>query len=255
MLNVFSSIDQLESVNSTNTYLLEKNIPGTALAFTFHQTGGRGRENRVWKDFAGKNLALSVSFTYSEKEIPLWRIATLSIPLAEYLIELGVPDVWIKWPNDIYTSDKKIAGVLAESVFSSGRITRIVAGIGININITTDELTSIDKKASSVFIETGREQNIKSFTEQYIKRLALTITRSSSPTYIRERWCDLSHMIGKEFLWESPHGVVQGKAVALNEDGTLVLETVHGSETVTAGDITLKDVDLQTIGMFKKLAK
>jgi BirA family transcriptional regulator, biotin operon repressor / biotin---[acetyl-CoA-carboxylase] ligase len=237
---IFSSITHLDSVNSTNVYLMESDIPAPAVAYTFNQTAGRGRENRRWLDFSGKNLAISVSFEPAEKEIPLWRVAVLSIPAAEYLISLGVPDIWIKWPNDIYSADKKIAGALADSVFSDGKITRIVAGIGINVNLSADDLLAIDKKAESVYHASGILMDMERFTQEFIARLSLSLKNSSDLAWIKERWCDLSRMIGREFLWESPQGIVPGRALALNDDGTLVLETSSGTVTVAAGDIRIK---------------
>jgi BirA family biotin operon repressor/biotin-[acetyl-CoA-carboxylase] ligase len=240
MENLFKKISLVPSVISTNTFLLESDDPVPALAYTFNQTGGRGRESRKWVDFGGKNLALSVSFIPAEREVPLWRVAVLSIPAAEYLSSLGVPDVWIKWPNDVYSADRKISGVLAESVVSGGKISKMVAGIGINVNLSADDLSLIGSRAESVYHATGQLQEMERFTREYIARLSLTMKRSEDLSWVKDRWCELSRMIGREFLWESPGGIIQGRAVSLNDDGTLELETSAGIVRAASGDISLK---------------
>lgn len=144
--------------------LKEKKFKDRTLVYSFNQTKGRGREDKIWVDFKNKNLALSFLFTKNILPGNVWYIAATSLSMLDLLkIETGIRNPWIKWPNDIYINDKKIAGILAETVWENQNIAKLIIGIGININLTLDDIKSIDKEATSTFIETGKQIQVKKF--------------------------------------------------------------------------------------------
>jgi len=164
----------------------------------------------------------------------------LSLPMAALLRALSVQQVWIKWPNDILAGGKKIAGVLAETVMEGNRMIKIIAGIGINVNPTASELSHIPKPATSLYCETGRLQEMERFTEAYITLLAKLMEDELPVPMIRERWLAESGMIGRSVEWASPDGSVRGRAVDVDEEGLLHLETAAGIIQITAGDLDVK---------------
>ncbi len=134
----------LISVDSTNSYATEmfrqiKPIEGT-LVYTFNQQKGRGQRENVWQSQANKNVALSIvlypTFLLAEKQFLLTKIISLAV--ADLMTELvnvsSSTNVKIKWPNDIYINNKKVAGILIENTLRENAINSSIVGIGINVN-------------------------------------------------------------------------------------------------------------------------
>lgn len=138
----------LKSVDSTNSYaseLLRQNAPpeGT-LIYTFDQQNGRGQRGNTWDSEPNKNATLSYilypTFLSADKQFLLNKITCLAVSdlMAETLqISQKTQTINIKWPNDIYVGNKKIAGILIENTLRENSIKSSVIGIGINVNQTT----------------------------------------------------------------------------------------------------------------------
>lgn len=139
-----TNLIELDSAESTNNYalnLLREKQPfeGTVVR-TFRQTLGRGQRQKHWESADFSNL------TFSTIYYPVFLSVNRQFQLSK-AIALGVADflksivqaenVKIKWPNDIYIDDKKIAGILIENAISGNKISSAVIGIGLNVNQTT----------------------------------------------------------------------------------------------------------------------
>ncbi len=134
-----STIVHLDSIDSTNNYaakeLLTKSLNEGTVFVAACQRSGRGQGQSTWE--SAKDLNLTFSIVLYPKRVEV--VSQFSISKA---ISLGVTDflsqqvggVSIKWPNDIYVDDKKIAGILIETAISAGKFTRAIVGIGLNIN-------------------------------------------------------------------------------------------------------------------------
>ncbi|HOV13153.1 MAG TPA: biotin--[acetyl-CoA-carboxylase] ligase [Spirochaetota bacterium] len=242
-LDFFSRVIYLENVLSTNTFLKENDCVDRTLVYTFDQTQGRGRENRKWLNFKDKNLALSVLFRPNKKVLNfLWYIAVNSLALIKLLEEYGVKNSFIKWPNDIYIEDKKIAGILAESVWIGENVDKVIVGIGVNVNSTIDDVNSIDKKATSVLIETGNIIDLKDFTEKYISKLGEYFNiflNEEKVEYIKREWLEKNNIIGKMVKWIFNGTEIFGTAIGIDGDGFLLLQTNNEVIKILSGDVVL----------------
>ncbi len=136
------SIIELGSVDSTNTYagnILQKSDPedGTVI-WALKQSGGRGLNENKWESEPGKNLTFSIilcpGFLPPDRQFQLNK--AISLGVFDFLNSL-IPNLTIKWPNDIYVGVRKIAGILIENRIIGTRIKNSIAGIGININQTS----------------------------------------------------------------------------------------------------------------------
>ncbi len=135
----------LKSIDSTNSYASEllthiKPIEGT-LIYTFEQKNGKGQRGNVWESEPNKNVACSFvlypAFLKISKQFLLSKIASLAVAdlMAELMKSSDKPqEIKIKWPNDIYVDNKKIAGILIENTLRENNIQNAVVGIGINMN-------------------------------------------------------------------------------------------------------------------------
>ncbi len=147
---------KLSQVSSTNEYakgLLSKTKPveGTAI-IAHHQQQGKGQYGNNWEAEAGKNLTASYIF------FPKWLLTARQFQL-NMAVSLAVRDavqeflptenVLIKWPNDIYVSDKKLAGILIENSISGSYLSDSVIGVGINVD--QERFSEQTKNAASIF--------------------------------------------------------------------------------------------------------
>ncbi|MBJ2125889.1 biotin--[acetyl-CoA-carboxylase] ligase [Flavobacterium sp. IB48] len=149
---------KLDAIDSTNDFLKslasQDELENFTVVTAENQTKGKGQVGGVWKTQAGKNLTMSVlvkDFLFSNEEV--FNLSVLvALSIAEVLKSLNIPDICIKWPNDILSYNKKLVGILIENTLKSdGRIVSVV-GIGINVNQTDfDELPN----ASSLAVISG----------------------------------------------------------------------------------------------------
>lgn len=132
---------KLENIDSTNNYaakLLENNkISETTLIYTLSQTKGRGQSTNSWHSEDNKNLLLSLilfpDYVF-EQHFELSMI--ISIAVINYLNKKNI-NAKIKWPNDIYVDNHKIAGILIENTIFGNKIKHTIVGIGLNLNQTS----------------------------------------------------------------------------------------------------------------------
>ena len=128
--------DILPSTNTCATNLLKhKRPPEGTIISTKQQSAGRGHGANKWESKPGKNLTISIIlypvFLKADEQFLLSMAISLGI---KDFLELFVENISIKWPNDIYVSDDKIAGILIENSISGNNFDYCIAGIGININ-------------------------------------------------------------------------------------------------------------------------
>ncbi|WP_296386516.1 biotin--[acetyl-CoA-carboxylase] ligase [Winogradskyella sp.] len=133
-------IIKLDAIDSTNVYL--KRLAATALPRDYTvvvadlQTKGRGQMGTNWQAEEGKSLTVSVF-----KVLPHYKIEqqfyismVVSLAICKALTVFNIPKLYIKWPNDILSEDKKICGILIENVIKSNQLQGSVIGFGLNVN-------------------------------------------------------------------------------------------------------------------------
>lgn len=185
-----------DSVESTNTALRlqaerDPRLPcGTVLAARA-QTAGRGRFERIWQSYPGRDLTFS--WWWRGVVEPVWMPAltmACSLAVVEAIAGFGVA-ARCKWPNDVLVNKRKICGILAESVPCPGYEYGAVVGIGINVNMTTEEASAIDRPATSLCIETEQRHEVDTVLQAVLRFL---------PEYV-ERW-ERSGFEGLRPAWE-----------------------------------------------------
>lgn len=127
-----------KELDSTNNYarqlLQEKAVHGTVV-LAHYQKNGRGQVGNFWESERGKNLLFSVilhpGFLEAGKQFYISKIVSLALT---HVLNSYLPEVKIKWPNDIYVGEKKIAGILIENTVKGTMLESSVIGIGLNVN-------------------------------------------------------------------------------------------------------------------------
>ena len=134
------NIIKLSAIDSTNDYLkinfLDKTKNDIHVVYTFNQTKGRGQRGNSWNSEPEKNLAFSIAFFPNKFKVE--NHFTINIIFSLFILNtlksLQIPDIKIKWPNDIMSGNKKICGILNELKIKGSKIQKIIIGFGLNIN-------------------------------------------------------------------------------------------------------------------------
>lgn len=233
----------LDEVDSTNAYARERfdELEDGTLVVARSQTAGRGRRGRVWVSPPGVNFTGTVLFkrlTDGFHAGCLLGVAALAL-IRELAPELPV---YLKWPNDLYIEDRKLAGILCESArIENGRITAVAAGIGINVNLPPEALRAIDQPATSLLAETKREFNLDFVS----KKLAETVNRyyiiylNNAGAVIRE-WIAANLLAGESLTVIDPRGKAHtGIFRRILEDGSMLFEEEGVTIAFTCGDVKI----------------
>ena len=237
------------SVDSTNRVAKKLAYHGAAegtIVVAEEQTGGKGRLDRIFYSPRGKGIWFSIILrpNFLPKDAPKCTLMA-AVAVAEAMARFNFK-AEIKWPNDILHDGRKLVGILTEITGEIGKITYLVVGIGINVNISRDEFPEdLREIATSLFEMNGGEEIsrvcfLRAMLEEFDK-LYREINASGFDK-ILERWKKYNVTLGKEIrvISASDDDSFTGRAIDLNHDGALVVETADGLRTVYAGDVSIR---------------
>lgn len=177
----------IDSCASTNSALPRDAAHGDAL-MALEQTAGRGQRGNTWEAEPRKNISLSLMLRPSE--LPATRQFEVSEAVAlgvvDLLDSLGIDDVKVKWPNDIYVANRKICGILIENALSGPMISRSIAGIGLNVNQTV--FRSDAPNPVSIKQLTGRDHDIRDLAARMINNILRRLDVNNHADYRRRLW-------------------------------------------------------------------
>jgi BirA family biotin operon repressor/biotin-[acetyl-CoA-carboxylase] ligase len=241
----------LEKVDSTNVYARaliarEKLTDGTVI-LAREQVAGKGQGANTWLSEPGKNLTLTVvlypDFLPADQQFTLNKVVALGV--LDFVFS-GINDhlkptpshagkrkpvVSIKWPNDIYADDRKIAGILIEHQVMGNNLASSVIGIGLNINqITFPQALPNPVSLSQI---TGVNYNIDQCMKDLCRSLdlRLMVLRESGPGFIDEIYA--AHLLGYDHWQPFQVGseLMEGKILGVDAVGRLIILNRNG-ETV-----------------------
>ncbi|PZX11809.1 BirA family biotin operon repressor/biotin-[acetyl-CoA-carboxylase] ligase [Breznakibacter xylanolyticus] len=128
---------ELSSTNSQMRHLMKSEpMEELSVVMTHYQTAGRGQAGNGWESERGMNLLMSVLLHPCTIEVhkQFGVSQAVSLAVAEAVRSFGINGVCVKWPNDIYIDDKKVAGILIEHSIMGATLADSVVGIGLNVN-------------------------------------------------------------------------------------------------------------------------
>jgi len=224
-----------ETLPSTNTWLLEQvktrpETPHGTVVAARAQTAGRGRQQRSWSTVPGCNLTFSFLWNAPVPPEHLPSMAqAISVGIAHFLHGSGLRPT-IKWPNDVLVGGRKIGGILCET--AAGAHPAIVAGIGLNVNMSADEAASIDQPATSMAIETGRTLPVDGVLDALLEALAPPLNRWSTGGFaaIQGDYTAFAAPVGSEVTVRDGDRHTSGTLAGFDGRGALCLTLADGTE-------------------------
>lgn len=241
-------IQYFERVDSTNTFAKKILMEGESypdIIIANEQEQGRGRLGREF--YSPKGTGIYCSFIldpFIKIENSILVTVAASVAVSRAIEKVTKKDTRIKWINDIYIDDKKVCGILTEAVtdFETGIIGKIILGIGINFNTPSESFPDeITDRASSVFMDDtfGVTRN------QLIAQLIIEIDECMNDIendeiikYYRNKSLVLGKML--EITYFGQEKPIQGKAVDIDRNGFLIIETKNGLLTLNSGEVSIR---------------
>jgi BirA family biotin operon repressor/biotin-[acetyl-CoA-carboxylase] ligase len=236
-------LHEVDSTNRIAADLARAGEPHGTLVVSDYQTKGRGRRNRTWESPAGRNLLFSLILrpgVGAHTALPV--TLAFSTALAEVLAALTGRDAGVKWPNDVVVEGKKISGILSEGVSRGGVAVFIVVGIGINVNMGSEEFPEgIRDRSCSCYSLTGREWS----RADVLARVLSSLERAYDE-FVQEgfgkmvaRYKSRLTVLGKLVRFEKAGVETAGTVVDVGTDGSLVVEAVSGRVALYEQEVSL----------------
>ncbi len=233
-----------DELDSTNAYCMReaRKLDDRTLVVARAQSAGRGRRGRSWHSPARQNFygSLLLKPPFGKARIEhLPQIAGLAV--LDAVLDFDLQSAWLKWPNDVYVGTKKLAGILAECSVQGPGDEALVVGIGVNLNMGLDDFDRIDRPATSVRYETGRDVDLEPFAES-LRAALLTWydLAQDDPDELHRHWVESSPLIGKEVEIAATTDTYTGIVRAIEKDGAIVIELPDGrQERFHNGDVSL----------------
>jgi BirA family biotin operon repressor/biotin-[acetyl-CoA-carboxylase] ligase len=228
-----STIGRIHITDSTNNYaanqLLTKRPVEGAVFVADSQNDGRGQISNKWESEPNKNLTFSIvlypCFIEIIRQFEISKAIALGV--ADYLGEL-TEQVSIKWPNDIYIGNGKIAGILIENSISSRSISSCIVGIGLNIN--QREFVSDAPNPISLSLVTGAEYNLEESLSKLCLKLDARYNQLRNGEF-RKINQDYLKILYRKDLWSTysdEYGDFEGRLLGIDHTGQLMIETRWG---------------------------
>ncbi|WKS81040.1 bifunctional biotin--[acetyl-CoA-carboxylase] ligase/biotin operon repressor BirA [Edwardsiella tarda] len=234
----------LPVVDSTNQYLLDRisELQSGDACVAEYQQAGRGRRGRQWFSPFGANLYLSMYWKLEQGPAAAMGLSlVIGIVMAEVLRELGADGVKVKWPNDLYLNDRKLAGILVELTGKTGDAANIVIGAGINLMMRNPDANVVDQQWINLQ-EAGVTIDRNRLVACLLGRLRATLTefelRGLAPFIAR--WRALDNFIDRPVRLLIGEQTIHGIARGIDAQGALLLERDGVVTPFIGGEISLR---------------
>lgn len=236
----------LPVIDSTNQFLMDRisQLNSGDACVAEYQQAGRGRRGRKWFSPFGSNLYLSMYWKLEQGPAAAMGLSlVIGIVMAEVLHRLGAENVRVKWPNDLYLNDRKLAGILVELTGKTGDAAHLVIGAGINLKMREPATDTINQGWINLQ-EAGVNIDRNELTATLLKELrsALIHFEQEGLTPFIARWRGLDNFLDRPVKLligdQEIHGIERG----IDPQGALLLEQDGLIKPYIGGEISLRGV-------------
>ena len=261
---VGQNVTYFKSVDSTNRVAKELAQNGAAegsLVIAGSQSHGRGRLGRQWLSPPDTSLLMSVIFQPDLTPLQAARVTMVcSLAVVDAIEETTSLIVRIKWPNDIMVKGRKLGGILAELGLSQGKLSFVVVGLGLNVNVSFDDqsaeypvdaapntaqasLRSLADRSTSLSQELGRNVPRLTLLSKLLTSIEKRYEALRAGHIPNPEWGERLETLGQRITVTTGTEVVVGRAEGVDENGALLLRLDNGAQTrILVGDVTLRSV-------------
>lgn len=237
----------LPVIDSTNQYLLDRiaELASGDACVAEYQQAGRGRRGRKWFSPFGSNLYLSMYWRLEQGPAAAIGLSlVIGMVMAEVLRELGAENVRVKWPNDLYLNDRKLAGILVELTGKTGDAAQIVIGAGINLAMRNVEDNVVNQgwiNLQDAGITIDRNTLAVRLITELRSALALFEEEGLAPWL--PRWDRLDNFINRPVKLIIGEREIVGISRGIDVQGALLLEQDGVIKSWMGGEISLRSAE------------
>jgi len=223
-----SPIIRIRSTDSTNNYAnqqIKDNVfPEGTVFLTYEQTAGRGQLKNIWESEPGKNLTFSIvyypDFLEINRQFMLSKVISLGINTA---INKYIGQLKIKWPNDIYVGNKKLAGILIENSIMSGSLKSSIVGIGLNVNQTV--FNSDAPNPVSLKLLTNQHFDCETLLNEVLMKINFyfELLRRGEYELIDKIYISALYWLNEKHSFRTGPKVFEGNIIGVNDIGQLLI--------------------------------
>jgi len=234
-------------IDSTNQYLLDRmtTLQSGDACVAEYQQAGRGRRGRQWFSPFGANLYLSMYWRLEQGPLAAMGLSlVIGIVTAEVLQALGATEVKVKWPNDLYLNDRKLAGILVELTGKAGDAANIVIGTGINLAMRSPDTSVVNQgwiNLQEAGVAIDRNTLAASLVNKMRESLQLFEREGLAPFI--ERWSRLDNFLDRPVKLLIGDREIPGIARGIDQQGGLVLEQDGVRKSWVGGEISLRPLE------------
>lgn len=243
--SVFDKILIDSVVTSTNDRAGEQLSMGyrRVLCLAESQQAGRGRRGRQWVSLPGFSFCGTIGWTFDVGMAALEGLSlAIGVALAEALSVIGLPQVELKWPNDLVLEGKKLGGVLIEMSGDINGPCKALIGIGINVYLPERVRQSINQPVADIYSTLGMMPDRHELACAVVREVTNVLNEFSNLGFRawRERWQARDALLGRSVMVSGLSSPVYGIECGVTANGALIIQSDVGLVEVHGGEVSLR---------------
>lgn len=231
-------------VDSTNNRALDAMRSGVArgLFAAEYQHAGRGRRGRQWISPLASSLCFSLAWRFNSGAAALEGLSlAVGLALQQALVQMGLPDIGLKWPNDLLVNDAKLGGILIELSGDAAGECQVAIGIGLNVRLPDEMEERLDQSCTDLarLGYTGsRTELLAVVVSELIEMLEQFEASGFAP--LRSAWEEANAFRGREIVLSTGPRKYEGVCLGVTDQGGLRLQTASGQEVFHGGEMSVR---------------
>ncbi|OCG79727.1 bifunctional biotin--[acetyl-CoA-carboxylase] ligase/biotin operon repressor BirA [Gilliamella sp. Occ4-3] len=235
-----SRCEILPIIDSTNQYLVDRigQLTSGDCCVAEFQSKARGRRGRKWFSPFGTNLYFSMYWRLEQGIAAAMGLSlVVGIVIADTLRALSGQDIKVKWPNDLYLNDQKLAGILVELAGKTGDCAHVVIGVGVNLTMTNPDTNIVNQKWANLG---NVDRNLLvAQVAKTLKSQLIEFEKHGLVPFIND-WNRLDNFVNRPVKLLIGDNIIRGIAKGINDQGALLLEQNGKIEAHIGGEISLR---------------
>ena len=237
-------IEIFQTLDSTNKYVGERADYSTSVVFAERQTSGRGRRGKTWVSPFAANIYMSILWDFEQGAQALEGLSLgVGVAVRRALVELGLDNVSLKWPNDIYVAGKKLGGILLEMLGDPAGQCSVIIGVGINVSMPETTAADIDQPWTDLRAESKEPISRNKLAAVLVDKIFTLLAYFETVGFAqyRDEWQAADAFKGQQGTISTPRDSISGTVVGVDNSGAVQLRLSSGEvQSFIGGELSLR---------------